>query len=158
MNKNLILTTNNINDNLFLVYMNRNIDLKIKQKYYSNPIYKNLLTADIDLFLNRQPSKFKLSGNDEIDLYTKRRILSSYYDSLRDYSTLPYSNDFENFFDGSKSFSTKVYNQQFKGTLRSLCRLFSLTMDADSIIQNKNQNGQNKTATIFSYALINQKS
>ena len=30
---------------------------------------KAAITADIDLFLNRQPSKFKLSGNDEIDLY-----------------------------------------------------------------------------------------
>jgi hypothetical protein len=105
------------------------IDLKIKQKYYSNPIYKNLLAADIDLFLNRQPENFRLSGENELDLYTKRRMLSSYYDSLRSYSKLPYSQDFENFFDGSKSFSNKVYNQQFKGTLRSVSRLFSLTVD-----------------------------
>ena len=34
---------------------------------------------------------------------------------------------FENFFEGSKSFTNKVYNQQFKGTLRPLRRLFSLT-------------------------------
>ena len=33
------------------------------------------------------------------------------------------------FFEGSKSFSNKVYNQQFKGTLRSVSRLFSLTHD-----------------------------
>lgn len=109
-----------------------NIDLKIKEKYYSNPIYKNLLTLDIDLFLNRQPSKYKLTGSEEFDLYEKRRMLASYYDSLRDYSKLSHSIDFENYFDGSKSFTNKIYNQQFKGTLRSLCRLFYLTVESDS--------------------------
>ena len=109
-----------------------NIDLKIKQKYYSSQVYKNLLALDIDLFLNRQPNKFKLSSDQELDLFTKRRILTSYYDSLRDYSKLPYSVNFENFFNGSKSFTNKVYNQQFKGTLRSVSRLFSLTSSDDT--------------------------
>ena len=108
------------------------IDLKIKQKYYSNPLYKNLLALDIDLFINRQPKTFRLNGEQELDLYTKRRMLTAYYDSLRDYAQLPYANDFETFFQGSKSFSNKVYNQQFKGTLRSICRLFSLTTDPES--------------------------
>ena len=115
-----------------------NIDLKLKQKYYSNPIYQNLLALDIDLLLNRQPKEFQLSVNQELDLFTKRRILAAYYDSLRDYSQLPYSFEFENFFDGTKSFANKIYNQQFKGTLRSVCRLFSLTTDAQSN-QNNNQ-------------------
>lgn len=109
-----------------------NIDLKLKEKYYSNPLYKNLLTLDIDLFLNRQPLKFKLNSLQEYDLYEKRRILASYYDSLRDYSKLSHSSEFDNFFDGSKSFTNKIYNQQFKGTLRSLCRLFYLTVDSES--------------------------
>lgn len=115
-----------------------NIDLKIKQKYYSNPIYQNLLSLDIDLLLNRQPVEFRLNSEQELDLYTKRRVLASYYDSLRDYSKLPYANEFENFFDGTKSFSNKIYNQQFKGTLKSVCRLFSLTTDAEST-NNSNQ-------------------
>lgn len=109
-----------------------NIDLKIKQKYYSNPIYQNLLALDIDLLLNRQPASFRLNSEQELDLYTKRRLLSAYYDSLRDYAKLPYANEFENFFDGTKSFSNKIYNQQFKGTLKSVCRLFSLTSDPES--------------------------
>ena len=109
-----------------------NIDLKIKQKYYSNPIYQNLLGLDVDLLLNRQPTDFRLNADQELDLYTKRRILTAYYDSLRDYSKLPYSTEFENFFDGTKSFSNKIYNQQFKGTLRSVSRLFSLTTDPDA--------------------------
>lgn len=109
----------------------KNIEQKIKQKYYSNPVYKTLLTLDIDFFLKRQPQSFGLSGEQEFDLYTKRRILESYYDSLRDYYNLPYAENFETFFDGTKSFSSKVYNQQFKGTLRSVRRLFSLSLTND---------------------------
>ena len=105
----------------------KDIEEKLKSKYYSNPLYKNILKLDIDLFLKRQPQKFLLSGDNEVDLYNKRLMLLSYYDSLREYSKLPYSQTFENFFDGSKSFANKVYNQQFKGTLRSVRRLFSLT-------------------------------
>jgi hypothetical protein len=117
----------------------KDIEQKIKQKYYSNPVYKNLLALDIDLFLNRQPKDFRLNGDQELDLFNKRRILSSYYDSLRAYAKLPYTQAFENFFDGSKSFSNKVYNQQFKGTLRSVRRLFSLTIDP-GFTENKSTN------------------
>ncbi len=112
-----------------------NLDFKIKQKYYSNPIYKSLLTLDIDLFLNRQPKEIKLSPNNEFDLNTKRSMLTAYYDSLRDYSQLPYFSEFEEFFDGTKTFSNKVYNQQFKGTLRTVSRLFSLTSDPELNLQ-----------------------
>ena len=113
----------------------KNIDLKIKQKYYSNPLYKNLLALDIDLFVNRQKNQSKLSSEHEIDLYNRRRILQFYYDSLRDYAQLPYKSSFINFFDGTKSFANKVYNQQFKGTLRSVCRLFSLTPSSDQNVE-----------------------
>lgn len=116
----------------FEANIEKDVEQKIKQKYYSNPVYKNLLSFDIDLFLNRQPGDFKLTNSQEIDLYTKRCILTSYYDSLRAYSKLPYTEDFENFFDGSKSFSNKVYNQQFKGTLRSVRRLFALTLNPNT--------------------------
>lgn len=110
----------------------KEIEQKLKAKYYSNPVYKTLLNLDIDLFLNRQPKNFQLNADQEVDLYTKRRILESYYDSLRYYSQLPYSETFDEFFEGTKSFSNKVYNQQFKGTLRSVRRLFSLTLDSKS--------------------------
>ena len=108
----------------------KEIEQKLKAKYYSNPVYKTLLNLDIDLFLNRQPKNFQLNAEQEVDLYTKRRMLEAYYDSLRYYSQLPYSETFDEFFEGTKSFSNKVYNQQFKGTLRSVRRLFSLTLDS----------------------------
>jgi hypothetical protein len=110
----------------------KEIEQKIKDKYYSNPVYKALLAADIDFFLKRQPQTFRVTADQEADLYTKRRILESYYDSLRKYSDLPYNEFFDSFFDGAKSFSNKVYNQQFKGTLRSVRRLFALRLDQDS--------------------------
>lgn len=110
----------------------KDIERKIKDKYYSNPVYKTLLALDIDLFLKRQPQTFQISAKQEIDLDTKRRLLESYSDSLRDYSNLPYNETFETFFDGAKSFSNKVYNQQFKGTLRSVRNLFSLTLNNEN--------------------------
>jgi hypothetical protein len=116
------------------------IEKKIKQKYYSNPIYKNLLALDIDLFLNRQPNSSFLNRENELDLYEKRQILNSYYDSLRWYSKLPYYETFENFFDGTKSFSNKIYNQQFKGTLRSIRRLFFLSETSTDLISTKLNN------------------
>lgn len=109
----------------------KEIEQKIKQKYYSNPVYKSLLALDIDLFLKRQPTLFQLNSQQENDLYTKRQMLESYYDSLRHYANLSIDHHFEPFFDGTKSFSSKVYNQQFKGTLRSVRRLFSLTTNND---------------------------
>lgn len=117
--------------------MEINIEKKIKQKYYSNPIYKNLLTLDIDLFLNRQPASWFLGPEHELDLHEKRQLLNSYYDSLRWYTKLPYAENFENFFNGTKSFTNKIYNQQFKGTLRSLRRLFCLTIISPDIISTK---------------------
>lgn len=110
----------------------KDIERKIKDKYYSNPVYKSLLALDIDLFLKRQPQNFQISADQEIDLDTKRKILEYYSNSLRDYSNLPYSETFETFFDGAKSFSNKVYNQQFKGTLRSVRHLFSLTLNNEN--------------------------
>lgn len=114
-----------------------NIEKNIKQKYYSNPIYQNLLALDIDLFLNRQPKDYNLKSSHEFDLYEKRNMLTSYYDSLREYSKLPYLPNFENFFDGTKSFTNKVYNQQFKGTLESLRRLFSLSKVSTNFLSNQ---------------------
>jgi hypothetical protein len=123
------------------------LEKKIKQKYYSNPIYKNLLTLDIDLFLNRQSNSMFLGAQNEIDLYEKRQLLNSYYDSLRLYTKLPYFSNFEDFFVGTKSFSNKIYNQQFKGTLRSIRRLFSLSQTSTDTIFQKN----NSLTTVLKY-------
>lgn len=103
------------------------IEKKIKQRFYANPIFKFLLNVDIDNLLKKQPSSFFLSPNQEKQLYKKRLMLSRYYDTLRIYKALPYVNTFQYLFNGSKSFADRVYNQQFKGTLRVVRKLFSIS-------------------------------
>lgn len=115
----------------------RRLEQKIKQNYYSNPIYKSLLSFDIDSFLSKQPTFQKLTLSEEKNLFKKRILLSSYYDSLRYYNQLPYIEEFQDFFDGSKSYADRVFNQQFKGTLKIVRRLFSITVDPE---ENTNEN------------------
>lgn len=106
----------------------------VKKKFYSNPIYKFLLNTDIDFFLNRD---LNVSNSiDEKKLHKKRLIINRYTDSLRFYTLLPYANEFQYFFNGTKSFADRIYNQQFKGTLKIVRRLFSISFY--SINENKN--------------------
>jgi len=107
------------------------LEKTVKQKYYSNPVYKTLLSADIDLFLRRQPSSYLLSPKEEKSLFQKRLMLSNYYDSLRYYQKMPYTTEFQKLFSGSKSYADRVYNQQFKGTLKVVRRLFSITLNKE---------------------------
>lgn len=104
------------------------LEINLKNRYYSSYLYKGLLNVDIDLFLKRQPSDYYLNAHQEFDLYSKREKLSKYYDSLRWYTNADQQQwlDFNYFFRGTKSFANKVYNQQFKGTLRTVSRLFAL--------------------------------
>jgi hypothetical protein len=116
---------------------NPELEKNIKQRYYSNPVYKLLLNADIDLFLRRQPSTYLLSPKEEETLFEKRLILSNYYDSLRYYQKLPYTKDFQTLFNGSKTYADRVYNQQFKGTLKVVRRLFSITFNEENNLSKK---------------------
>ena len=116
---------------------NPEIEKRIKQRYYANPIYKLLLNADIDLFLRRQPSTHLLTPQEEKDLFEKRLLLSNYYDSLRYYQKLPYTKEFATLLNGSKSYADRVYNQQFKGTLKVVRRLFSITFNEEKNLSQK---------------------
>ena len=107
---------------------------RIKQNYYSNPVYKFLLNINIDSFLRREPPFQTLTPSEEKKLFEKRLILGSYYDSLRHYNQLPYIEQFQEIFDGSKSYADRVFNQQFKGTLNIVRRLFSITLDPEETI------------------------
>jgi len=107
------------------------IEATVKQKYYANPVYQTLLNTEIDRFLGRQAKTAFLSEADETLLFQKRYLLSRYYDSLREYQNAPYAPEFQELFQGSKSFVDRVYNHQFKGTLTVLRRLFAVTLDKD---------------------------
>jgi hypothetical protein len=103
----------------------------IKNKFYSNPVYKNLLSIYVDSTLQQQPKDYFITKTQEKQLYEARLALEDYYNSLRDYSNLSYWSQFENYFGGTKSFSNKVYNQQFKGNLKVVRRLFGVTWDKE---------------------------
>lgn len=102
---------------------------RLKRKYFANHVYQNLLRADHFLFSTRQPRKHRLKVDEENTLFEKRQILASYYDSLRTYSKLPYLESYEDLFIGPKSYANRVYNQQFKGTLKVVKRLFSVNLE-----------------------------
>nr|YP_009532759.1 hypothetical protein Ycf1 [Pedobesia claviformis]AYC65270.1 hypothetical protein Ycf1 [Pedobesia claviformis] len=97
---------------------------KIKLKYYKNPIYQLILNLDISQFLNRQPSLYTFSIQQQKILFERKKILTNYYNSVRDYSYLPYTSIFKYLFGNSKTYANRVYNQQYKGTLKILRRLF----------------------------------
>ena len=102
---------------------------KIKSKYYSNTVYKFILNTEISNFLSRQPKNYFLTKEEENDLFQKRLILADYYDSLREYSEIPYLEPFKELFLGPKSYANRIYNQQFKGTLKIIRRLFSISLE-----------------------------
>ena len=107
------------------------IEKNLKKKYAENPLYSLLLRIDIDSFLARQPASHLLSLLEERTLFQKRQILGHYYDTLRHYNQLQNWDEFQTIYNGSKSFANRVYNQQFKGTLKVVRRLFSITLDRD---------------------------
>lgn len=101
---------------------------RIKLKYYLNPIYRLILGTDVSSFLRRQPKRYSLTPKEEAALFRNRLILANYYDSLRAYSKIPYLEAFNELFTGPKSYANRVYNQQFKGTLKIVRRLFSINL------------------------------
>nr|YP_009106485.1 hypothetical chloroplast RF1 [Geminella minor]AIT95296.1 hypothetical chloroplast RF1 [Geminella minor] len=113
-----------------------NLEKKIKEKFYLNPIYKFLLTQEIDSFLLRQPTLYTLNSKQEQLLYEKRLVLKNYYDSLRFYNQLPFLEDFNYLFNGSKNYADRIYNHQFKGTLKIVRRLFCITLNQNYNIPN----------------------
>ena len=102
---------------------------RIKSKYYLNTVYRFILNFELSNFLKRQPRSYSLTKEEEDTLFQKRSILASYYDSLRVYSRLPYSEVFEELFLGPKSYANRIYNNQFKGTLKIIRRLFSISFE-----------------------------
>ena len=102
---------------------------KSKNSFYTNPLYRFLLEKDVDAFLSRQPKDHFLSVFEEKQLGRNRVVLNDYYNTLRSYKELPSWDAFQDEFNGSLSYANKIYNQQFKGTLSLVRRLFSITVN-----------------------------
>ena len=108
------------------------LETTLKQKYYANKVYKTLLNVEIDAFLKREPNSYKLTPEEENAVFRKRYLLAKYHDTIRAYQELPYRDEFNEFFQGSKSFVDRAYHHQFKGNLGTLKRLFAVTFDGNS--------------------------
>ncbi|AGY61431.1 Ycf1 protein (plastid) [Lotharella oceanica] len=102
---------------------------EIRQNYYLNPIYKTLLNGEIDAFISRQPNELILSEFEENELFLRRKSLSNYYESNFYYSKMNHFDAFRSLFFDSKSALNTTYNQQFKGTLNIVQRLFPISLD-----------------------------
>lgn len=113
-----------------------NLEKFLKNKFYENPLYHLLLRVDIDTFLARQPSSHSMSPEEEVDLFRRRQLLADYYDSLQDYLELQEGERLSEIDIGVGSYADQVYNHQFKGTLKVVRRLFSITLDPE---KNRNE-------------------
>lgn len=107
---------------------------EIKEKFTENLVYRGLVNLDISSFLKRELPLYKLNTKDEISLFEKRLALGEYYDTLRSYSKMPLNTIFQPLFCGPKSYSNRIYNQQFKGTLKIIERLFSIHLEDEKNI------------------------
>ena len=104
---------------------------RIKEKCYTNPIYKFLLNTEIDTFLARQPDSHWLSPQEEFLLLKRRQLLGNYYNTLALTSQVSTSEALEQLVP--KSYANTIYNHQFKGTLKVARRLFSIRKDFNKV-------------------------
>ena len=107
------------------------LEKSLKRRVVENPLYHLLLRLDVDSFLHRQPASHSVSPLEETILFQKRQIIGHYYNTLREYNRLQNWEDFRTLCRGSKSYANRVYNHQFKGTLKVVRRLFSITFDPE---------------------------
>ena len=122
-----------------------NLEKYLKKKFYENPVYHLLLRIDIDTFLARQPVSHSLTSEQEVELFQRRQAIANYYDSLRDFLYLSgdslrdylieQKNETTLDEDRLQSYADHVYNHQFKGTLKVVRRLFSITLDPEENLE-----------------------
>jgi hypothetical protein len=98
-----------------------------RQHYDPNELWSKIMKVDVDLFMNRQPSNYFLTNTEEKLLHLRRFLLFEHYDSLRWYTYMTNYRTMKNTIGGTKSFTNRIYNQQFKGTFHKVRHLFSLT-------------------------------
>jgi threonine/homoserine/homoserine lactone efflux protein len=99
----------------------------VLQHWYYSPFNRLLLKFDIDLFIKRQPNSHFLTKSEEKLLHLRRFLLSEHYDTLRWYSYMQHYRSMKTKIGGTKSFASKVYNQQFSGTFKKIRHLFAIT-------------------------------
>jgi hypothetical protein len=105
----------------------------VLQHWYYTPFNRLALKFDIDAFINRQPKVHSLTKNEERLLHIKRLLLSEHYDTLRWYTYMEHYRTMKTNIGGTKSFASRVYNQQFQGTFKKIRHLFAVTPTQDNL-------------------------
>nr|YP_009519185.1 hypothetical protein Ycf1 [Caulerpa verticillata]AYC65057.1 hypothetical protein Ycf1 [Caulerpa verticillata] len=130
------------------------IEFEVKERYSENVVYRFLVNLDISNFLQGLPKHHRLTSLDEIELFKKRFALSQYLDTLRAYSKLNVFNIgdvFSPLFCGPKSYANRIYNQQFKGSLKIVERLFSVHLeDPQNVPRDTGEKRENNVERYYS--------
>nr|YP_003795486.1 hypothetical chloroplast RF1 [Floydiella terrestris]ACZ58462.1 hypothetical chloroplast RF1 [Floydiella terrestris] len=106
----------------------KRLEAWIKHQHYDpDELWSVLMKADVDTFMKRQPFSHFLTPNEERLLHLRRFLLFEHYDSLRWYTYMQHYRAMKTRLGGTKSFTSRLYNQQFKGTFHKVRHLFSLT-------------------------------
>nr|YP_009450241.1 hypothetical chloroplast RF1 [Pectinodesmus pectinatus]AOS53116.1 hypothetical chloroplast RF1 [Pectinodesmus pectinatus] len=134
----------------------------VLQHWYYSPLNRFLLKLDVDSFIRRQPNSYFLTKADEKLLHLKRQLLSEYYETLRWYTYMQHYSTMKNQIGGTKSLSSRAYNQQFVGTFKKIRHLFNITpsfnentvLKFDQPLYNEYKNSQN--LSIFHESIIHE--
>nr|BBQ09629.1 hypothetical chloroplast protein RF1 [Volvocales sp. NrCl902] len=116
----------------------------VLQHWYYSPFNRLLLKLDVNSFIKRQPYTHFLTSKEEQLMHLRRYLLGEYNNSLRWYTKMEYYKTMKTKIGGTKSFSSRIYNHQFLGTLNKIRHLFSITPAiSNNIIGNKEQKAKN---------------
>lgn len=137
----------------------------VLEHWYYSPFNRLFVKLDIDAFLRRQPRSHFLTKKEEMLLHVRRFLLSSYYDTLRWYTYMQHYKSFKTQLGGgTKSFASRMYNQQFYGTFKKVRHLFSITPSFSENLLNVlkfdqplfNEYPNNKNISIIKDSLIHE--
>ena len=104
----------------------------VMQHWYYSPFNRLLLKFDVDSFIRRQPKTHFLTSKEENLLHLRRFFLAEHYNTLRWYTNMEHYRTMKTKIGGSKSFSSRAYNQQFAGTFKKIRHLFAITPTINS--------------------------
>jgi hypothetical protein len=106
----------------------------VLQHWYYSPFNRILLKLDVDSFIRRQPNAHFLTSKEENLLHLRRFLLSEHYNTLRWYTNMEHYRSMKTQLNGgTKSFSSRSYNQQFSGTFKKIRHLFAITPSITSV-------------------------
>jgi hypothetical protein len=129
----------------------------VLQHWYYSPFNRLLLKFDVDSFIRRQPNTHFLTAKEENLLHLRRFLLSEHYNTLRWYTNMEHYRSMKTRLgSGSKSFSSRVYNQQFAGTFKKIRHLFAITPAQGNVVLKFDQPLYNEISNSSKNPLLNQ--